>query len=101
MEIIWRDGEMGNGFLNGCRSVPFKNVECKSVQDERIQENEQIGFFGNPFTAARERIFVNEFVQRNQSIIHSSNKKKYVRFAGRVVHSKVKGSNVDFLFFLS
>jgi hypothetical protein len=68
VEIIWRDGEMGNGFLNGCRSVPFKNVECKSVQDERIQENEQIGFFGNPFTAARERIFVNEFVQRNQSI---------------------------------
>ena len=65
MEIIWRDWEMGNGFLNGCRSVPFKNVECKSVQDERIQENEQIGFFGNPFTAARERIFVNEFVQRN------------------------------------
>ena len=34
-------------------------------------QNEQIGFFGNPFTAARERIFVNEFVQRNQSLVSS------------------------------
>ena len=49
LEIIWRDGEMGNGFLNGCRSVPFKNVECKSVQDERIHEKERIGFSENPF----------------------------------------------------